>query len=194
MNKLIKPLIVSIAIIGLHLFSIANPVDLQTAQSVASKFIGTYNLQLAATYTTDKNIPAFYVFNTPKGFVIVSADDCETPIVGYSYEGRFDPNNVPVQMEDYLQDFVARIQYGIENHIAADEVTARQWELVNTTGRLNESKSAKAVEPLLTEMWEQGCLRLAVMPKQAAWPWPWDKSCTTGVLQELAGVHIPITT
>ena len=170
MNKLIKPLIVSIAIIGLHLFSIANPVDLQTAQSVASKFIGTYNLQLAATYTTDKNIPAFYVFNTPKGFVIVSADDCETPIVGYSYEGRFDPNNVPVQMEDYLQDFVARIQYGIENHIAADEVTARQWELVNTTGRLNESKSAKAVEPLLTEMWEQGCLYNSLCPEMGKAP------------------------
>ena len=158
MNKLIKPLIVSIAIIGLHLFSIANPVDLQTAQSVASKFIGTYNLQLAATYTTDKNIPAFYVFNTPKGFVIVSADDCETPIIGYSHEGRFDPNNIPMQMEDYLQDFVTRIQYGIENHIEADEATAKQWELVKATGKLNEQKDIRSVQPLLKENWEQGCL------------------------------------
>ena len=60
-------------------------------------------------------------------------------------------------METYLQDFVARIRYGIENQIEADELTARQWELVKNTGRLNESKTATAVEPLLTEMWEQGC-------------------------------------
>ena len=146
-----------ITILGLYLCSTANPVDQATAQSIASKFMGTSNVQLSTSYYTDKNTTAFYVFNTEDGFVIVSADDCETPIIGYSHENHFDPNDVPVQMEAYLQDFVARIQYGIENHIAADEPTARQWELVKTIGRLNESKTATAVEPLLTEMWEQGC-------------------------------------
>ena len=146
-----------IAFFGLFLSTIAHPVDLQTAQSVAVKFMGANDVQLVSTYRTDKSTAAFYVFNTEDGFVIVSADDCETPIIGYSHEGRFDPHNVPVQMEAYLQDFVARIQYGIENHIEGDELTARQWELVKSTGRLNESKTATAVEPLLTEMWEQGC-------------------------------------
>ena len=147
-----------ITLMGLSLYSTAHPVDLQTAQSIAVKFMGASEAQLVSTYQTDKSLVAFYVFNTEDGFVIVSADDCETPIIGYSHEGRFDPNDVPIQMEDYLQDFVARIQYGIENHIEADEVTANQWELVKTTGRLNESKTATAVEPLLTEMWHQGCL------------------------------------
>ena len=164
MNKLTKSLFLSIAIFGLSLTSIANPVDLQTAQSVAVKFMGTNNLQLSVTYRTDNNIAAFYIFNTTDGFVIVAADDCETPIIGYSREGRFDPSNVPVQMEDYLQDFVARIQYGIENHIAADETTARQWKLVKATGRLNDHKSAKAVEPLLTEKWNQGCRYNSLCP------------------------------
>ena len=147
-----------IAILGLTLCSMATPVDQATAKAIASKFIGANDLQLAATYRTKSNIAALFVFNTPDGYVIVSADDCETPIVGYSYEGRFDPNNVPVQMEDYLQDFVARIQYGMENHIAADEATARQWELVKATGRLNEQRNAQSVHPLLKENWEQGCL------------------------------------
>ncbi len=146
-----------IAFFGLFLSTIAHPVDLQTAQSVAVKFMGASDAQLVSTYQTDKSTAALYVFNTEDGFIIVSADDCETPIIGYSHEGRFDPNEVPVQLEAYLQDFVERIQYGIENHIVADETTARQWELVKTTGRLNESKTASAVEPLLTEMWEQGC-------------------------------------
>ena len=157
MNKLTNILSLIIAVFGLHHTLTAHPVDLQTAQSVAVKFMGVNEAQLVSTYRTDKNAAAFYVFNTEDGFIIVSADDCETPIIGYSREGRFDPNNVPAQMEDYLQDFVARIQYGIENHIEADELTAKQWELVKVTGRLNESRSSKSVEPLLTEMWEQGC-------------------------------------
>ena len=146
-----------IAFFGLFLSTAARPIDLQTAQSIAIKFMGASDVQLVSTYRTDKSVSAFYVFNTDDGFVIVSADDCETPIIGYSHEGRFDPNAIPEQMEAYLQDFVARIQFGIVNHIEADELTASQWELAKATGRLNESKTATTVEPLLTEMWEQGC-------------------------------------
>jgi len=159
-----------IVLFGLLLNASAHPVDLHTAQSVAAMFIGNHDLQLAATYTTDKNEPALYVFNTADGFVIVSADDCETPIIGYSREGRFDPNDVPPQMEDYLQDFVARIQYGIDNHIEADDITARQWELVKTTGRLNNNKAIKSVEPLLTERWHQGCLYNSLCPTLSKLP------------------------
>ena len=165
-----RTLLLCIAILGLHLYSTANPIDQKTAKAVASKFMGRNDLQLAVTYQTERNAAAFYVFNTEDGFVIVSANDCETPIIAYSREGRFDPTDVPVQMEDYLQDFVARIQYGIENHIVADETTARQWELVKTTGRLNDRKDAKAIEPLLTEKWHQGCRYNSLCPSFAKVP------------------------
>ncbi len=159
-----KHLFIIFIIFGLYISTTARPVSLQTAQSVASMFMGTNDLQLVITYPTDKTTPAFYVFNTTDGFVIVSADDCETPIIGYSHEGRFDPDNVPVQMQDYLQDFVERIQYGIENHITAGETTARQWELAKTIGRLNDHKVAKSVAPLLTSKWHQGCLYNSLCP------------------------------
>ena len=159
-----KVLFLHIAILGFYLCSIARPVDQETAQNIAAKFMETSDLQLAATYRTEQGASAFHVFNTSDGFVIVSADDCETPIIGYSREGRFDPNNVPIQMEGYLQDFIARIQYGIENHIEADEATAKQWEMVKTTGKLNDSKSTKAVAPLLTDKWNQGCLYNSLCP------------------------------
>ena len=164
MNQMKKSILLIIAFFGLYLSSIANPVDLQTAKSVASKFMGTNDVQLVTTYQTEHDIAAIHVFNTKNGFIIVAADDCETPIIGYSHEGRFDPNNVPVQMEDYLQDFVARIQYGIENHIDADERTARQWELVKATGRLNNHKDAKTAGPLLTAKWHQGCRYNSLCP------------------------------
>ena len=158
------------AIIGLCCYAMALPVDQETAKAIASKFMGANNVQFSTTYTTDSNVAAFYVFNTNDGFVIISADDCETPIIGYSREGHFDPNDVPMQMEDYLQDFVARIQYGIENDIVADETTARQWELVKAIGRLNNRKNTKSVEPLLTEKWHQGCLYNSLCPTIAKVP------------------------
>lgn len=159
-----RTLLLYIAVFGLCLHSFARPIDMEAAKTIAAKFMETNELQLASTYKTDKGLAAFYVFNTANGFVIVAADDCETPIIGYSREGRFDPNNVPVQMQEYLQDFAARIQYGIENQIIADEATARQWELVKTTGRLNEHKSTQAVTPLLTAKWHQGCLYNSLCP------------------------------
>ena len=142
----------------------AHPVDQETAKAIAAKFMKTGDLDVVTTYRTDQNANAFYVFNTKDGFVIVAADDCETPIIGYSHEGHFDPNNVPVQMEDYLQDFVSRIQYGIENHVVADEITERQWELVKAKGRLNDDKTAKSVAPLITALWHQGCLYNSLCP------------------------------
>ena len=160
-------IILCFAIIGLCCYAMALPVDQETAKAIASKFMGANNVQFSTTYTTDSNVAAFYVFNTNDGFVIISADDCETPIIGYSREGRFDPNDVPIQMEDYLQDFVARIQYGIENHIESDEVTTRQWELVKTIGRLKEQKKAKSVGPLLTDHWHQGCFYNSQCPEKS---------------------------
>ena len=159
-----KYFLLSLVIFGFFLASPARPVSLQTAQSVAAKFMGTNDLQLVTTYPTGKNIVCFYIFNTSDGFVIVAADDCETPIIGYSHEGRFAPDNVPVQMEEYLQDFAAKIRYSIENHMEADELTAKQWKLMKTTGRLNDQKSTQYVEPLLTEMWHQGCRYNSLCP------------------------------
>ena len=61
----------------------ANPVDINSARQVGFKFLnanaktpprGASDLQLATTYRTESGEAALYVFNTPDGFVIVSAD------------------------------------------------------------------------------------------------------------------------
>ena len=64
MIKMKKYTLLSIAVFGLFFNTFARPVDLGTAKAIASKFMGTNDLQLATTYTTDKNEPALYVFNT----------------------------------------------------------------------------------------------------------------------------------
>ena len=153
----------------------ATPVDISTAREVAMKFMtanakmplqSTGELQLATTYNIARGDAAFYIFNTSNGFVIVSADDCVTPILGYSDEGRpFDPDNVPIQLQDYLQNYVEQIAFGIENHLEANEQIIRRWELVRTVGRLAENRINDGVLPLLSTTWNQGCYYNARCPE-----------------------------
>ena len=104
----------------------ANPIDMSTARQVGIKFMNANTntplrsvdqIQLVTTYNISRGDAAFHIFNTPNGFVIVAADDCSTPVLGYSDEGQFDVENIPIQLQDYLQGFVNQIQYGIENHL-----------------------------------------------------------------------------
>ena len=74
-NQMKNAFLLCIILFGILLSSIARPIDLQTAQSVAVKFMGVSDAQLVSTYRTDKSVAAFYVFNTTDGFVIVAADD-----------------------------------------------------------------------------------------------------------------------
>ena len=164
MSFLKKVLIGFAAVFGLFLGVTAHPVDQETAKAIAVKFMGTNDLELSTTYFTANGVATLYLFNARDGFVIVSADDCETPIIGYSHEGRLNLNDIPVQMEGYLQNFTTRIQYGIENNVVADEITERQWDLVKTKGRLNNDKTAKSVAPLITAQWHQGCLYNSLCP------------------------------
>jgi hypothetical protein len=173
----------------------ANPVDMTTIREVAVKFVNANvktplrsadDLQLVTTYSIDRGDAAFHIFNTPNGFVIVAADDCATPILGYSNEGQFDVQNIPIQLQDIFQGYVEQIQYSIENHLNADMETAQQWELVRTVGRLTNNRTDEVVEPLLSTKWNQwspynmyvpngyptGCVATAMAQIMKYWEWP----------------------
>ena len=122
-------------------------------------------LQMVKAYRTTQNDTAFYIFNTANGFVIVSADRCATPILGYSNEGPFNTNNVPVQMQGYLQGFVEQIAYGIGHPTMVDATTTQQWQEVRSSGYLNHTRSNDHVNPLITAMWDQGCYYNAKCPE-----------------------------
>ena len=177
-KKLLQVLMLVLLLVALPTAK-ANPVDMRLAREAGAKFISANtamrvapdsDLQLIATYSISRGDAAFHVFNTPKGFVIVAADDCAYPILGYSEEGQLDPNDIPIQMQEYLQGFVEQIQYGIENHVEADATVARQWELVKTTGRLNDERDTNAVAPLLTTKWNQNCYFNDLCPEDSNGP------------------------
>ena len=144
----------------------ANPVDVQQARKIGAKYLqvsikakvaSEQDLRLAATYRTENGTAALFVFNAKEGWIVVSADDCATPILGYSEIGQFAKSNIPPAMEAYLQNFAKQIDYGIRSGLPALDTVAHQWELVRASGLLrNDRATAAAVAPLLTTNWGQG--------------------------------------
>ena len=165
-------------LVGLVGVTKANPVGVRQAREVGAKFVNSNtnmrttanDLRHVVTYNTVDGDEAFHVFNTSNGFVIVAADDCAAPILGYSNEGCFDTDNIPVQMEAYLQDFVEQVQYGKVHPNPNDELTPRQWASVKADGTLPDDGNRSAVTPLLTSNWDQNCFYNSLCPEDANGP------------------------
>ena len=87
----------------------------------------------------------YYVFNAGdgQGFVIVSADDRTSDILGYCPEGTFDADKIPSNMAAWLQGYEEQIKYVQEND--------SQIALTRSYG-----DSRPAVSPLIKTKWAQG--------------------------------------
>ena len=80
-------------------------VPAKRIQKAAAATSVTVPVELAFTqYQADNTTPAVFVFNsTDKGFVLVSAEDDARAVLGYSDEGTIDANNIPENMQFWLQ-------------------------------------------------------------------------------------------
>lgn len=61
----------------------------------------------------EKMAPSYYVFNVGEGqgYVIAGADDRIPVVLGYSNMGKFDPDNIPVNMKSWLQSYSDQMAY-----------------------------------------------------------------------------------
>lgn len=70
-------------------------LDRATAEAVMPVSRSGGSPELIMTLGSDE-APAIYVFNrSGKGYMILSADDVAAPVIGYSDNGRLDPDNLP---------------------------------------------------------------------------------------------------
>ena len=135
---------------------LAQPVGVDEAKQKALNFLSNQS-KVARTRknTSDKQISlkivhqapldngcAYYIFNNEAGgFIIVSGDDRAEDILGYSDNGRFDADHIPVNVKGWLNDYAAQIKYIKEHNLTA-------------SGTRN-STSRAAISPLLTTTWNQ---------------------------------------
>ena len=134
----------------------AERVPMETARKVAATFLnnnGAKSVQLT-DLSTEAGFPNLYIFNAGQGFVVMAADDCVQPILGYSLTGNFVAENMPTNVNGWLQGYNDEIQYAIENQVRASAETTELWnDLID--GNSKAAKATTVVAALVQTQWDQ---------------------------------------
>ncbi len=137
----------------------ANPVDAKIAQKVAETFMqaqtGTKATLQRIDYAEQTEFPHFYVFGTKSSFVIISADDCVEPVLGYSTENPFGTEKMPENLFWWLKDYDEQITDAAKSGQKATGEVAQQWKEL-ASGNTSKAHSEVIVEPLIQTKWNQG--------------------------------------
>ncbi|MBC8486067.1 MAG: C10 family peptidase [Bacteroidetes bacterium] len=166
-----KRLLLSLLLISFAGILFANKVELQDAKTVALNAyyqkLNTYHetvnfsdLEINNYYVVNENgETVYYVFNiTNNGFIIISAEDAMIPILGYSFETIYSPDNSPENFKSWMKGKAANIIYLRENNVEATIEIANKWnELLDFNCiEFIPKDGGKSIEPLLTCTWDQG--------------------------------------
>lgn len=131
----------------------AKPLTPQQALSRVQADAGRRNVRIekpadampVMTVKDAANEAALYVFsNAPgSGYMIVSADDCAAPLLGYSDSGTFNKDEMPPQLRWWLDFYAGQIarasQKGVQYSATASATSARE-----------------AIAPMIKTKWDQG--------------------------------------
>ncbi|MCO6495814.1 MAG: thiol protease/hemagglutinin PrtT [Bacteroidetes bacterium] len=146
----------------------------------------TNNYFNTANQTNKKPTNLFYVFNaSTSGFVIVAADDIVKPILGYSKEGSFNPNDIPESVQKWLDEYKNQIRYAIENNLQPSKEIKQEWENY-LNSKAPASPIGSSVDPLVKTKWNQrpyvndlcpnssvtGCVATAMAQVLKFWNYP----------------------
>lgn len=149
--------IVSFVLFGFILLDIINakPVNVETAQKVAVAFMkskGYSQTDKLVDVTAQTSFREFYIFAAAdSGFVLVSADDCVVPILGYSTSSHFETKEILDHVREWLDDYESGIRFCRENFGGNEE---SDWSYY-LNGTIPSPLRESAVSPLLTTTWNQ---------------------------------------
>ena len=147
------------------------PIDETTAKQLAQNFWKENNIMAVkggkvykqkmdearfVNVAAQHGYSAFYIFNNKagKGYVIMSADDCVAPILGYSYEHNFDDGELPPNLKEWLDGYALQIEEATAMKLHATQDIRTDWECLRL-GKPLPVKSEKAVTPLIQTQWNQ---------------------------------------
>lgn len=152
-----KILMAAAALCCITMTMMAEPVSPSAARQAAEAFLQSKGVALksesmrasrrAMGRATDNNgqteASPYYVFNASasKGFVIVSGDDCvgDNLVLGYTAQGSFEADNIPDNMQWWL-----------------DEMECQISELSQRGAKARTVALHDDVAPLVTALWNQG--------------------------------------
>lgn len=139
----------------------SSPVDPTEARSLAQTFwrlnFPGQALPVFEELSQSVGVEHFYIFNNVNGpgFVMVSGDDCATPILGYSSTTNGIGGELPANVRSWLGYYDGTIGAAIQNGAVATAEIAEEWGTLRS-GNLPEPKSLTTVSPLISTTWDQG--------------------------------------
>lgn len=137
---------------------VAKPIAPKTAALVAKHFWtlnGLGEWTGVSDLTLEAGVGEMYLFALDEGgFVVVAADDCALPILGYSPDAVMSlplPDNMRSWFEGYAHEIALMRQHGVEG----SPVVAGQWTAL-IAGERPKSLLSTPVQPLIATTWSQG--------------------------------------
>ena len=165
----------------------ANPVDVEIARQVAKTFLNNNGAQTTGLrdVSTEAELSNVYVFTTENSFVLIAADDCSQPVLGYSLTSRFDVENMPANKASWIQTYGDGIRYAVEHQMRASSEVLQEWNDL-ASGNPNTGRATTVVAPLLQTQWSQdspfnmlcpsncvtGCVATAMAQVMKYWNYP----------------------
>lgn len=149
----------------------AKQINVELAELIASKHINTKVKQqntrsklLTLVHIEQnndklKNITKnyYYVFNigNQNGFIIISADDINVPIIGYSTEGSYNPNDLPDNFKAWMKNIVNGMERALDEDFS-DPHTYKIWnKYISDEITLTTRDASSRLAPLIKTKWNQ---------------------------------------
>ena len=155
--------------------ALGGEVSTQRAKALGAKFVeanfkNPTDLEWVYTAVTENGRPSFHAFNgTADGFVIISACDLTSPVLGYSETGSFSTFDIPSGLQYFLEGYGQSVDYAEERLQKADFTIVQEWTNLERLGKTQATRSG-VVAPLITTRWHQDCYYNASCPKDDEGP------------------------
>ena len=174
----------------------ALPVSKERAQTVAENFLNC-KMEMTEGNVALRRMPALqsaanadaeciYVFSRAdgNGGVIVAADDCASPILGYTDSPLPSADEaLPRNIQTWLDFYTRQINYAREHNLSQSAEVAAQWQ---SLARAKSPTARVIVAPLIATRWDQmgpynaltpentptGCVATAMAQIMKYWEYP----------------------
>ena len=134
----------------------AKPVNADMARRVAETWMhaqGMANTSAMTDITSQTQFTEFYVFVVPEnGFVLVSADDCVQPILGYSLTNHFKTKDIPEHVIEWLRGYEEEIRWWKNSTQMRKQCNL--WDLLES-GIAPEPLLQTSISPFVATTWNQ---------------------------------------
>ena len=141
----------------------AREVDEQYAREYALDYISLLTNKSYTVKSVNRVSAYYYLVNlAPQGWVILSADDVATPVLGYSLNGSIDEEDMPDNMRYVMSEF----EKNIKKNILVEKTQHPYWMHPSTS--IATRAGDNRIEPLIQVNWGQSAPYNTYCPRQEA--------------------------